>query len=241
MKMQKVVFAIPMYNAAKHLNDLISSLKDQTNENWEAIIVNDMSDDNSIETFNTYTSGDSRFSLINNTEKKWALKNVVEVARKYENEEGIIIANLDADDCLCNENTVELLIKNYDEETDTLWTGHSWDINGLNISQRMPTPNGINLDPYQFPWCSSHLKTFRSTLLRDISDKNFKDLDGNWFKRGYDQALYLPLLHKSRKRKYLDEICYLYRINSSSIKTREWSEKEQLSTVTLVRSRGFIE
>ena len=108
-------------------------------------------------------------------------------------------------------------------------------INSINISRQLPDVN-----PYEYPWVTSHLKTFRSKLLTEISNENFKDLDGNWFVRGYDQALYLPLLYKSRKRKYLDEICYLYRINSNSLKIREWKENDQLKTVKLVRARGFV-
>ena len=76
--------------------------------------------------------------------------------------------------------------------------------------------------------------------MSSICDQNFKNLSGTWFKRGYDQALYLPLLYLSRNRFYLDEICYLYRINSKSVKVREWSEKDQMDTVRLVRSRGFV-
>jgi len=237
--MKKVVFVIPMYNASQHIKDLIGSLKEQTNENWEAVIIDDMSQDDSIFMVNICTGSDDRIKLIKNTEKKWALKNVVEVSRQYQEEEDVIIAILDADDSLCNENTVELLLKNYDNETDTAWTAHTWDINGMNISR--PLPDNIDINPYQYHWCTSHLKTFRSTVLANISDNNFKDLDGNWFKRGYDQALYLPLLYLSRKRKYIDEVCYLYRINSSSMKVREWKEKDQMDTVRLVRSRWLIE
>ncbi len=234
--MKKVVFVIPMYNASRHIKDLIDSLKEQTNKNWNAVFIDDMSGDDSIDQIKLLSDGDDRISVIKNSEKKWALKNVIETSRKYQDNDNIIIANLDADDALCNENTVDLLLKSYDDKTDAIWTAHSWDINGMNISKELP--EGIN--PYQYPWCTSHLKTFRASILSKIPDSNFKNLDGEWFKRGYDQALYLPILFLSRKRKFLDEICYLYRINSSSIKVRDWNEKTQMDTVRLVRARGFI-
>ena len=235
--MKKVIFISPMYNAISHLNDLIDSIKEQRNKNWEHIIIDDMSTDGSFEFAVSLTKNDSRFKIIKNSEKKWALKNLIEAAREYQEKE-VIIANIDADDALCNENTVDLLLNAYDDDVDTVWTAHTWDINGMNISRELHQNPPIN--PYQQPWVSSHLKTWRSSLLSKISNENFKDLSGNWFKRGYDQAVYLPLLFCSRKRKYLDEICYLYRINSKSIKTRDWNEKIQLDTVRLVRARGFI-
>lgn len=236
--MKKVVFISPMYNAEAHLSDLIDSIKEQSNDNWEHVIIDDMSSDESYSLACDLTEGDKRFTVIKNSEKCWALKNVVNHSRCYQDEEDTIIAVIDADDALCNENTVDLLIKAYNDDVDTVWTAHSWDINGLNISKGLPQKPPVN--PYQYPWVSSHLKTWRSSLMSSICDENFQNLDGEWFKRGYDQALYLPLLHLSRERKFLDEICYLYRINSKSVTVREWNEKIQMDTVRLTRSRGFV-
>ena len=108
----------------------------------------------------------------------------------------------------------------------------------MNISRDMPA----HVDPYSWPWCTSHLRTFRASMLKNISDKNFQDTSGNWFKRGYDQALMLPLLHLTDKRKYVDKVCYRHNIDSSSIPAdkRVWSEMEQISTINLVRARGFL-
>lgn len=233
----KVVFIIPMFNAAPHVKDLISSLINQTNKNWEAVFIDDMSDDDTIFMVNHHVGSDERFKLVVNTEKKWALKNVVEQSRKLDTE--CIIAILDGDDMICNTKTVDMILDEYkDPEIDTVWTAHKWDINNINISKELPSDPPVN--PYEYPWVTSHLKTFRSHLIHLVHDDNFKDLDGNWFKRGYDQALYLPLLYLSKKRKYLEEICYLYRINSNSMKIREWKEQDQLKTVKIVRARGYV-
>ena len=213
----KVVFIIPVFNAAPHIKELIDSLRHQKNGNWEAVFIDDMSSDNTVSTITNLIKDDKKFKLIVNKEKKWALKNVVENSLDIANKEKCVIGILDGDDALCNENTVELILNEYqDEEIGTVWTGHKWDINNINISKSLP--EDIRINPYEYPWVSSHLKTFRSDLLLKINQENFKDLDGNWFKRGYDQALYLPLIYLSKKRKYINEICYLYRINSNSIK-----------------------
>ena len=235
----KVVFIVPMFNAAPHVGELVKSLQSQINANWEAILIDDMSDDDTIFMVNHAVGQDERFKFVVNTEKKWALKNVVEHSKIAAKQKNCIIAILDGDDALCNDNTVDLILNAYkDDEVGTVWTGHKWDINNINISKELPS--NLQINPYEYPWVSSHLKTFRSHLILEINEENFKDLDGNWFKRGYDQALYLPLIYLSSKRKYIDEICYLYRINSNSMKHREWKEQDQLSTVKLVRARGFL-
>ena len=158
--MKKVVFVSPKYNASTHLNDLINSMNEQKNPNWKHIIIDDMSTDGSFDMACKLIRDYDNFEIRKNQEKNWALKNVVKVAREYQDDPDVIIAVVDADDELCNENTVNLLIDGYSDSVDTVWTSHTWDINGLNISK--PLPNN-EANPYQVPWCTSHLKTFRSS------------------------------------------------------------------------------
>ena len=46
-KDSKVSIIIPCYNAAKYLTETINSVKQQTFTNWECILINDGSSDNS--------------------------------------------------------------------------------------------------------------------------------------------------------------------------------------------------
>ena len=182
----KVVFVVPMFNAAPHVGDLVKSLQKQTNPNWEAVLIDDMSDDDTIFMVNHAVGNDERFKFIVNKEKKYALKNVVENSIKIAEKKDCVIAILDGDDALCNENTVDLISDAYkDDDVGTVWTAHKWDINNMNISKELP--KNMRVNPYEYPWVSSHLKTFRSRLILEINEENFKDLDGKWFKRGYDQ------------------------------------------------------
>ena len=244
----KVIFATPMYNASYHLEELYESLEEQTNEDWLWYIINDMSDDDSgkiaSEIVNKDKLGRVRHVKHLPYARRYALKNLVLFLTRlnwkpgFDDIDDFIIAVVDGDDCICNENLVDRLYTEYNknERLDALWTSHSWDINGMNISRELPG----NLNPYQYPWVSSHLKTFRLTTFNKVSQLNYVDLSGEWFKRGYDQALYLPILHEARERMFLDEVSYIYRINSNSLKTRKWKEKDQMDTVRLVRARGYV-
>ena len=239
---KSVCFVTPTYNASHHLWECYESLKEQSNPNWEWVILNDMSNDDTFEIANKIVmSGDGkreRVTVWNHDHKKFALKGIYDYLKNYNDFSEQIIAILDGDDALCNENTVDLILKEYNTnpKLEALWTAHSWDINGMNISKDLPG----NINPYQYPWVSSHLKTFKVNVFKKIKKENFMDLDGNWFERGYDQALYLPILYNATDRKFLDEICYLYRINSNSLKVRDWKEKNQMDTIRLVRSRGYV-
>ena len=230
----RVLFIVPCFNASRNLERLGASLINQTSDDWDAIIIDDMSEDDTYEVASKFRK--DSFTAIKNTEKKYALRNIVETARQFENDEDLIIAVVDGDDYLCNDRTVEILIDNYREGHDVVWTAHRWDINNINISKPIPE----NVDPYSWPWSSSHLRTFKSSLLREVSDLNFLNHSGEWFKRGYDQALMLPLLHVCNSRKYVNEICYVYNIESVSMPYRDYEESNQISTVNIVRSRGFL-
>lgn len=232
----KIIFIVPCFNAEKNLKKLSDSLIAQTNINWSCVMIDDMSTDQTWDKICELSKSDGRFAGIQNKEKKYALRNIVEEARKYQDDESCVIAVIDGDDQLCNKNTVNILAEKYAKGEDVVWTAHKWDINGMNISKDMPK----NVNPYQWPWSTSHLRTFRAKLLEKINDKNFQNIQGEWFKRGYDQALMLPVLSLTKKRCYVEEVCYLYNIESVSVNDRDWAEMEQLSTINLVRARGFI-
>ena len=171
---QTVCFVTPTYNASFHLEECYESLKEQTNPNWDWVILNDMSNDDTLDIANKIVASDDRerVTLINHDQKKFALKGIYDYLSNYGDSSQQIIAILDGDDALCNENTVDLILKEYKNNTnlEALWTGHTWDINGLNISKALPEV----MNPYEYPWVSSHLKTFRVNVFKQIKEESFK-------------------------------------------------------------------
>jgi len=233
----KLVFVSPSYGAQENYQNLLGSVQSQNDERYHHVVVDDMSTGDSFEKLQKLQSRNNSQTFVKNEERKYALRNVIEQSRKFQDDEDIVIGILDGDDQLCNDDTVSLILDEYENGKDIVWTGHRWDVNGQNISRDMPP----HVDPYQWPWSTSHLKTFRASLLKGISDRNFQDHTGTWFKRGYDQALYLPLLYKTQARKYISNICYQYNINSVSMPVRNPAEVDQIRTVNFVRARGFCE
>lgn len=62
---EKVSIITPCYNGAKYIGETIESVMAQDYEDWEMIIVNDGSSDNSAEVIRQYTAKDPRIRLIN--------------------------------------------------------------------------------------------------------------------------------------------------------------------------------
>lgn len=233
----KLYIISPCFNAKSNIETLINSVKEQSDSRWHHIIIDDISSDGTWEEIERLTTGDDRFTIVKNTEKKFALKNIVDTCLSLEDKDAAI-GVIDGDDSLCNPDAVKIVLEQYAAGQDVVWTAHKWDVNGMNISRAMPE----KVNPYQWPWCASHFRTFKLSILRKISIKNFQDMEGNWFKRGYDQALLLPILSLTEKRRYIDVVCYLYNIDSASIPSsqRDWCEATQIATVNLVRSRGLL-
>ena len=62
--MAKISVIVPIYNSNKYLNRCLDSIKNQTLEDIEIILVNDNSTDNSLDIMNQYKQVDSRFKII---------------------------------------------------------------------------------------------------------------------------------------------------------------------------------
>ncbi len=63
---KKISIVLPVYNAEKTIDRCIYSIISQSYKQFELIIINDASDDNSLEIINKYLNKDNRIVLINN-------------------------------------------------------------------------------------------------------------------------------------------------------------------------------
>jgi glycosyltransferase involved in cell wall biosynthesis len=85
---------MPVYNGAKHLVDSIESILNQTYENFELIIVNDGSIDESLQIIERYKNQDGRIVLISR-ENRGLVFSLNEAIRRSQ---GKYVARMDADD-----------------------------------------------------------------------------------------------------------------------------------------------
>ncbi|WP_063650743.1 glycosyltransferase [Aliivibrio fischeri] len=111
MKNVKVSWVLPVYNAEKYLHKTIDSILRQTFINWELIIINDGSTDNSLEIIKSFK--DDRIKVVSRENKglSKSLNEGVELAL------GEYIARIDSDDI--NEiNRLELQVAFLDSNPD---------------------------------------------------------------------------------------------------------------------------
>ena len=93
--MPKVSIVVPVYNAARFLEDTIRSVQAQTEKDWELLLVDDCSTDESRDVITRISERDSRVRLIRQAQNAGAAaarnRGICEAAGKY-------LAYLDADD-----------------------------------------------------------------------------------------------------------------------------------------------
>lgn len=97
---EKVSIIVPMYNAEKFIRKTIESVLAQTYQNWEMLIMNDVSTDNSLAIVSVYAKKDERIKIVNTEKNVGVVKGrnfLIDLAS------GKYIAFLDADDYWHNE------------------------------------------------------------------------------------------------------------------------------------------
>ena len=127
MASKKTLFSILIanYNNGRYLQEAIDSALAQTYSNWEIVLVDDHSTDNSFEIYEKY-KGDSRFHIYFNDENKgcgFTKRRCAEMAN------GELCGFLDPDDRLAPE-ALEVMVKEHEErpECSLIYSTHySWD------------------------------------------------------------------------------------------------------------------
>ncbi|MEM9923972.1 MAG: glycosyltransferase [Cyanobacteria bacterium P01_D01_bin.50] len=99
---------VPNYNYARYIGEALDSVLEQTYPNFEAIVCDDGSKDNSCEVIESYVQKDSRIKLI--SKENGGVANALNVA--YSESKGQIICILDADDIWMN-NKLEKVLELY--------------------------------------------------------------------------------------------------------------------------------
>ncbi len=221
-------FIIPCFNHGHYLSDCLNSIYCQSNPNWEAIIVNDGSTDDSLTIVNEWLIKDNRFSLINkpNGGLSSARNGGILIAK------GDLICFLDSDDLvlpeMCN---LVLNYKRENEEINIFQSGYRY-IYGTNKDVlRVVQPE------------------IRKKLLPDILTQNFGPIHSFFFSREvfnqvnyFDTSLmsaedwdFLIRVMKSGINDIyvIDKVLVDYRIDDNSMSRNAFRMYEALKTVSL--------
>ncbi|WP_276835270.1 glycosyltransferase family 2 protein [Chryseobacterium cucumeris] len=233
--MEKISILIANYNNGEYFKECFTSLINQTYSNWEAIIVDDCSVDDSVNIIKKIIENDSRFLLFQNPENKgcgFTKRKCMEFAT------GVICAYLDPDDALYPE-AIEKAIQGYTNNNIVATYSKMMlcDENLIPHKVFSKTKNIYNNKYFfNYPIQFAHFFTFRKCVY-------FKTTGINpTLKTAVDQDLYLKILELGQV-KFIRKVLYKYRLHSNGISQQDTKEvaKESFASViyATMKRRGI--
>lgn len=198
----KISVIVPCYNQAQYLDECLQSVLDQTYQDWECIIVNDGSPDNTEEVAKKWTEKDSRFKYLK--KENGGLSSARNAGIKAAQGEWIL--PLDADDKI-GDRYLELAQQEF-EDADLVYAKSSF-FGNLNKAWNIQYSGYKNLLISNSIYCSAF---YRKTDCLTIGgyDENLKAGREDW-------EFYIRLLSENSKVKLLDYEGFLYRRKEESM------------------------
>jgi glycosyltransferase involved in cell wall biosynthesis len=223
----KFSIIIPCYNQAHFLSDCLDSVISQTYDNWEAIVVNDGSTDNTKKVANYYCNRDSRIKLVEKL--NGGLSSARNEGIKYSTGEWLLF--LDADDMILDNCLLTVYNSSSDIEYNTL----------LHYGYQYVDFGGINVLHKTYPSMDNPLLT--SILIRNIGpchsiiiNKKLVNKIGFFdesLKSAEDWDFWIRAAKCGANIKNLKDVLVSYRIDENSMSRNAERMYEALKTVAL--------
>lgn len=199
---------IASFNCEKYIEDAIKSVISQTYENWELLVLDDASCDNSIEKITPFL-GDNRISLIRHKKNQGAGKTFRDALNYVSNE---IIGVLDCDDAL-HYKALEIIAKEYKKnpECGMIYSSHWICDSNLNVIKK--TSLNDSADPKKtnlLERSASHFKTFKKEIYDSTPGFNPR------FRMCIDSDICYKL-EEVTSLKFIDVPLYYYRIHNFGV------------------------
>lgn len=236
MKKDLVSIITPVYNAEKFIAETIESVLKQTYSNWELILVNDCSKDNSEKIIKKYCKSDERIKLINNKVNSRA---AISRNNGIKKAEGRYICFLDADD-LWDKYKLEKQLKFIkDKNCAFSFTSYEFaDENGRPNGKKVSVPSKIS-----YKQALKNTTIWTSTVMFDMDKLTKDDIYMPDVTRGQDTATWWKVLKKIDYAYGLDEVLSFYRRSRGTLSSnkfvalkRTWNLYRNVEHLSLISS-----
>lgn len=217
-KYNKFKVIVPFYNCSEYIVKCLSSIFIQTYTNFDVIIIDDCSTDDSLIKINNFISKvkpKQNIKIFKNKTNCGALANIVYGINNAECSDEDIIIQIDGDDWLYSAEVFNKLNVIYQEDV-LLTYGSLVELSTKKLNKTF-TKKLFDTQKYrkqygEYYWVTSHLKTFKYKLWKKILDKDLRDINGTYFKVAWDLAMMYPMIEMAGLEKivYVEEPMYIY-------------------------------
>ena len=232
---------MPFYNVGEWITWCVRSVKAQKYDNYRCFLVDDISTDNSVDIIQKEIKDNDKFTLIQNTDKKYALLNIHDTLEAADLNDEDIVVILDGDDWLAGPDVLSKLNDIYNSENCHMTYGsyveYPSNVRGK-FAKQIPD-NIINENLFrESEWMSSHLRTFKFKLWKKINKDDFVySKTEKFYKAAWDLAFVFPMLEMvGDKAKYVKDIMYVYN-RQNPLNEDKINHPIQLSEEVEIRSK----
>ena len=236
MEKHLVSIVCPVFNSEKFLDTTITSVLEQTYQNWELILVDDCSTDNSVKVIKKYLKKDSRITLLSNDVNSGA---AITRNRGIERANGRFICFLDSDDYWDSQKLrkqVNFMLKN----------DYAFTFTGYEFAYANGEPNGKKVYvPQRINYNQSLKNTIISTItvMLDLEKISKDDIYMPNVRRGQDAATWWNVLKKIDYAYGMHDILSYYRRTNNSLSAnkfkaikRTWYLYRKVEHLSLLKS-----
>lgn len=234
MKKGLVSIIIPVYNAERFLEDTIKTVQNQTYENWELLLVNDCSKDNSKKIADKYLSNKIKWIDMDKNSGAALTRN-----KGIEKSTGEFLCFLDADDLWDEDKLKKQIEFMRNNKCEFSFTGYEFaDENGKPIGKKVFVPEKIN-----YKQALKNTTIWTSTVMLDMTKLTKEDVYMPDVRRGQDTATWWKILKKIVYAYGLNEILSYYRRTDESLSAnkitalkRTWNLYRNVEKLGLISS-----
>ncbi|MBR4650518.1 MAG: glycosyltransferase [Prevotella sp.] len=223
----RISIIIPCYNSAQWVAETIQSVLSQTIEDWECIIVNDGSTDNSLEIIKSYAEKDNRIRYIDKKNEGVAIARNTAIASA----QGEYILPLDADDLIAP-TYVEKALKYFEEHPSTKLVYCEADFFGTREEHwELPEYNYQDFIYYNCIFCSAIYRREDFLKTKGYNSSNRNNLE--------DWDFLLNFLKEDDIVHRIPETLFFYRIHGDS-RTKRDDDSLAKSRLFLILNHAHI-
>lgn len=208
---------VPTRNGASWIKNNMAVVANQTIKNFKCVIVDDCSDDNSVNVINEIVAADSRFSLVVNDCRLGPLFARFAIPKSICSFNTLVIT-VDGDDRLSDIFVFDKIVNAFKLGNLVIYGkmqviskgGERGVIYGSDYSDKVKADRSFR----NSEWICGQPRCFSSSLLKYIDEEKYLKLEGKWITAATDKALFYCLMELAGTRVYfIDEVLYEYHWN----------------------------
>ena len=233
----KISFISSVYNKEKYLTSFISSIQNQDLKDFEIILVDDCSTDNSIQKINEFQSKDKRIKLIKNIKNQGALNSRYKGAILSKGEYIIFV---DSDDIVLKEGIIKAYNHIKSNNLDMVEFNSIYD----NVTEIYINRNYYKYRDIIYQPILSHIYYYQKNkgdeqntalwdklIKKDVALKSLKNIGENYLSKNIiienDVIILFSLFRNANSFQYIDELGYYYFFqNSDSITNTRYNPQK---------------